>query len=113
MRWKIATAILGVLFVATNGSLLYALIDRGVTLSYRDAVIYELGNKLKATSELCNLAVRGKSKTEAIKLLKQMFPGEKPFEKDGAVNTTWLSLKLGPKGMVEEVVFDETVLEWE
>jgi hypothetical protein len=112
MRWKIVAAVLAVLLVASNGYHVYHSFDCGLTLSYRDQVLYELANQLKATATLANVVVKGKTEVEALGMLKRLFPGEEPFVKEGAINTTWLSLKLGRENVVEAVQIDETASHW-
>lgn len=108
MSWKIAALVL----VATNGWLAYCCLDQGVTLVYRDQVLYELANKLKATTAIADLSVQGKPKAEAVGLLKRIFPGEEPFIKEGEINTTWLSIKLASGETVQGLQVDETVSHW-
>lgn len=112
MRWKIATAVLATLLVATNAWLAYHLFDSAVTLAYRDQVLYEFANKVKATTTLANLVVKGKPESETIGLLKQLFPNEKPFVKEGTITSGWLSIKLGPGSVAQELEVDETVSHW-
>ena len=92
--WKTATLVLGALLVVTNAWWLYVFVDRAVTQSYRDQVLYEQNNRVLALSALADELVKGMGRDEAMALLQKTQPGETPYEKDGALNTTWVSLLL-------------------
>lgn len=112
MRWKIASAVLAMLLVATNAWHTYHFLDQAVTLAHRDQVLHEFANKVKATTTLASLVVKGKPEAEAIGLLKQLFPSEKHFVKEGTINSSWLSIKLGPGRVAQELEVDETITYW-
>ena len=103
---KPITVVLAALLVATNGAWLYRAFDHGVTESYRRQVQYENANRLVAASTLAAESVRGRSKAEVEALLSRLFPTEPPFEKEGALQTIWISLPLNPDGTVRGVAID-------
>ena len=92
--WKTATAVLGALLVVTNAWWLYVVIDRAVTQSHQDQVFYEQSNRVLALAALVDEFVKGMGRDEAMALLQKSQPEETPYEKDGALNTTWVSLRL-------------------
>jgi hypothetical protein len=61
----------------------------------------ERENQLKALTRLSNHFVNRMPKGELTKILKQLFPETEPFEKDGYLNTLWLSYKVNSKGKIE------------
>ena len=95
--------LLAALLVATNGAWMYRAFDKAVTDSYQRHERYESANRLIAASTLASESVRGKSKTEVEGLLRKLFPSEQPFEKEGVLQTLWLSLPLNPDGSVRGV----------
>jgi len=101
--WKTATAVLGALLVVTNAWWIYAAIDRAVTQSYQDQVLYEQNNRVLALSALADQLVKGMGRDEAMALLQKSQPTETPYEKDGALNTSWVSLLL-EEGKVARVL---------
>ncbi|MBI4997695.1 MAG: hypothetical protein HZC22_12535 [Rhodocyclales bacterium] len=100
------------LLVGSNIWWLYQTIDQAVTLSYRDQVLYEATNRVSALTTIANETLRGKSKADADAMLRRLFPDETHFEKDGALNTSWLSLNISPDGKVVGVNQDETMQHW-
>jgi hypothetical protein len=72
-----------------------------VTEKYREQEEYEKENRLKALTKLNNHFVNGMRKEELAKLLKLLFPETEPFEKEGNLNTLWLSYKVKNNGKIE------------
>jgi len=103
---KPITALLTALLVATNGAWLYRAFDQGVTESYRLQERYENANRLVVASTLATESVRGRPKTEVNAMLRKLFPAEQPFEKEGSLQTTWISLPLNSDGTVLGVAID-------
>ncbi len=103
---KFTIAIRVALLLASNAFWLYREIDQGVTRSYQNQERFEVASRQVAASVVASEAVRGKPKREAEALLKQLFPGEQIFEKDGALHTAWLTLPLTPQGQVSGVAAD-------
>jgi hypothetical protein len=99
-KW-IAVA-LGLLLLITNGFWLYAAIDLAVTEKYRQQGEYEAENRIKAIEGLCNKLVSGMPKPEAVTLLNSLSPDFEVYEKEGHLNTIWLSLKIDEHGNVAE-----------
>ena len=99
-KW-IAVA-LGLLLLITNGFWLYAAIDLAVTEKYRQQGEYEAENRIKALEGLCNKLVSGMPKPEAVTLLNSLSPDFEVYEKEGHLNTIWLSLKIDEHGNVAE-----------
>ncbi len=79
---------------------------------YQEQIIYELANRVTTTAKLADVCIRGKPESEAMALLKRVFPQENPFVKEGAIHTTWVSLRLSGAKRVEEVEVDELTAEW-
>ena len=112
MRWKIISALLLVLLVASNLWRFDSVIDKGVTLAYRDQMLFELANQVKTASKICDLAVNGKSETEVVVFMKHHFPGEEPFVKEDGVHMPWLSVALDEQGKASSCMLDELVEHW-
>ena len=112
MSWKLISGILFALLVMSNAWFLYGGIDKGVTDAYREHVLYELANQVKASSRICDLFVDGKSQAEIVAVLKDQFPDEEPFVKVGAVNVAWLSISLGADGNAQSCILEESTEEW-
>lgn len=91
---------LGVLLIATNGFWVYSAIDLAVTEKYRQQEEYEGNNRLHAFEQLCSKLVGGMKKSEAIKLLNEISPDFEAYEKEGKLNTIWLSFKIDEQGNV-------------
>ena len=91
---------LGVLLIATNGYWVYSAIDLAVTEKYRQQEEYEGNNRLDAFEKLCSKLVGGMKKSEAIKLLNEISPDFEAYEKEGKLNTIWLSFKIDEQGNV-------------
>ena len=104
---KILPSLLGVILVASNAWWIYRAIDQGITNSYAQQETYKVANRAVALSAITTEAVKDKSKLEAVALLKKLFPGQEPFEKDGAVHIYWISLPLSSEGRVLGVELDE------
>ncbi len=92
---------LGVLLLLTNGFWVYSAIDLAATEKYRQQEEYENRNRIKALTKLNGHFVKGMSKEKLTAILKEQFPDSEPFEKEGALNTLWLSFKLNKEGKVK------------
>lgn len=97
---KWVAIILGVLLIATNGSWLYSAIDLAATEKYRQLEEYEADHRLEALEKLCSKLVSGMKKEDALKLLNEISPDFAAYEKEGHLNTTWLSFKVDKQGNV-------------
>jgi hypothetical protein len=98
-----STWFLLILWCCTNGLWAYQHVDRAITDSYRDQTAYEARHHIEALSRLGTLALRGTPQADALSLLQQASPELTPYEKDGALRTTWLALHIGSDGRVVEV----------
>ena len=76
------------------------MIDDAVTESYRQQEIYEARNQIEVLNNLCSKMVAGMSKSEAIDLLNELSPDFKAYEKEGKLNTIWLSFEISEEGIV-------------
>jgi hypothetical protein len=94
---------LAVLLVGSNAWWLYHSMDLGVTIAYRDQVLYEAANTNVALSKLSSHLLAGRTKQEATVLLRTVFPSEQPYEKEGAIHVTWLTLELNSDGAVSRI----------
>ena len=103
---KPITVLLTALLVATNGAWLYRAFDHGISESYRLQERFENANRLVVASTLAAESVRGRPKTEVEALLRKLFPTDQPFEKEGSLQTIWISLPLNPDGTVGGVAID-------
>jgi hypothetical protein len=109
---KALIAALAVLLIGTNAWWLYHAVDHGVTLAYRDQMLYEMANRASALSEISSHFLKGKTRAEAAALLQGLFPADQPYEKEGALHTTWLSLQLGANGTVVGIEKNATLEHW-
>ena len=91
---------LGVLLIATNGFWLYSAIDLAVTEKYRQQEQYEAKSRLETLEKLCSKLVSGMKKADAIKLLNEVSPDSEAYEKEGHLNTIWLSFRVDEQGNV-------------
>jgi hypothetical protein len=91
---------LGGLLLLTNGFWLYSAIDLAVTEKYRQQVEYESTKRIEALEELCNKLVGGMQKHDAVRLLNDLSPEFEAYEKEGRLNTIWLSFKINKRGNV-------------
>jgi hypothetical protein len=98
-KWIIT--ILSALLIGTNGFWLYSFVDRMVTEKYRQQEEYERETRLKALTKLNNHFVNGMRKEELAKILKHLFPETEPFEKEGNLNSLWLSFKVNGNGKID------------
>ncbi len=98
VKW--IAVVLGCLLLLTNGFWLYSAIDLAVTEKYRQQGEYEAENRIKALESLCNKLVSGMPKPEAETLLNSLSPDFEVYEKEGRLNTIWLSFKLDESGHV-------------
>lgn len=98
-KWIIT--LLSVLLIGTNGFWLYSSVDRMVTEKYRQQEEYERENRLIALTKLNNHFVSGMRKEELAKILKLLFPETELFEKEGYLNTLWLSYKIKDNGRID------------
>ena len=98
VKW--IAVVLGCLLLFTNGFWFYSAIDSAVTEKYRQQEEYRAESKIKVLESLCNKLVSGITKPGAEKLLNSLSPDFKVFEKEGRLNTVWLSLKLDETGHV-------------
>ena len=110
LKW--VTVLLGLLLIGSNAWWLYVTIDQAITQSYREQVLYEYANRVIALSEVSARCLRGRTEAEVTSLLKDTFPSEEPFTKDGAVNTLWLSFRLDDENRVSGIDHDELVVDW-
>ncbi len=94
--------VLGLLLLLTNGFWLYSFIDLAVTEKYREQEEYEAENRIQALENLCNKLVSGMEKAEAVKLLNELSPDFEVYEKEGRLNTIWLSFKVNEQGNIIE-----------
>ncbi len=97
---KWVAIVLGILLLLTNGFWLYSAIDLAVTEKYRQQEEYESKNRIKTLEKLCNKLVSGMPKPEAIKLLNDLSPDFESYEKEGHLNTLWLSFEINEQGNV-------------
>jgi hypothetical protein len=104
---KLVALILGLLLITTNGWWFYQSIDRGITAMYQGMESYQDANRIVALSTLATEFTRGIPKSEAKAVLQKLFPESEAYEKDGMLNTTWISLSLAPDGRVLGVELEE------
>jgi hypothetical protein len=92
--WKWTSAILLVLLIGTNGWWLYQAIDLVVTEKYRQQEEYEADRTISALKAVTTELIRGSSKQQLLDTLGRALPEEEPFEKEGAINVTFLSFPI-------------------
>lgn len=91
---------LAVLLLVSNAFWLYRSIDIAVTNAYREQESYELRNTVAALSGLASNLMQGMKKADAIPVLQKLSATEEPYEKDGSLHTTWLTIALSSDGKV-------------
>ncbi len=92
--WKWTTALLLILLIGSNGWWLYQAIDLAVTEKYRQQEEYEADRTISALKAVTTELVRGSSKQHLLETLGRALPDEEPFEKEGAINVTFLSFQI-------------------
>ena len=112
MKRNVAIVLLGILLLASNAYHVYWGVDQGITLSYREQVLYELSNRLLATSRLCDQFIKNKTKAEIEKAVKKSFPNETMWVKEGMLNTAWINIKMNKAEKMESFFIDETAVAW-
>ena len=98
--FKWIAIVLGVLLLITNGFWFYSAVDLASSEKYRQQEEYEAKHKTEALKNLCSKLVSGMQKNAAIKLLNEISPEFKAYEKEGRINTIWVSLKIDEQGKV-------------
>jgi hypothetical protein len=93
--------LLGVLLILTNVFWGYMTMDAAVTEKYRQQEEYEIKNKLEAQAKLNHYFVNGMPKEKLKEILVSLFPDFEPFEKEGMLNTMWLSFKIDDSGKID------------
>lgn len=101
--WKWTSAALLILLLGTNGWWLYQAIDSLVTEKYRQQVEYEADSTITALKAVTTELVRGSSKQHLIEVLGRSLPDAEPFEKEGAINITFLSFPIADDGSIAGV----------
>ncbi len=101
--WKWTSAILLVLLIGSNAWWLYQAIDLAVTEKYRKQVEYEADRTISALKSVTSELVRGMSKDELSRVLQRAMPDSEPFEKEGAVNVTFLSFQITDDDLISGV----------
>ncbi len=94
--------IFGLLLLLTNGFWLYAAIDLAVTEKYAQQKDYETKNRIEALQALCSKLVGGMSRTSAVDLLNELSPDFEVYEKEGRLNTIWLSFEINEQGSIND-----------
>ncbi|SDK66287.1 hypothetical protein [Microbulbifer yueqingensis] len=97
-KWIIAA--LTALLLVTNGFWLYTIVDQANAGKYRQQERYEAKHRIAVLEKACSRLFGGMTREEASRLLGELAPGDEPFEKEGHLNTTWLSLELDRNGHV-------------
>lgn len=103
---KLLMVALVALLLASNAFWLHREIDQRVIWAYQGQERYESANREIAAAVMASDSVRDKPKEEIEVQLKQLFPNDQVFEKDGALHTTWLTLPLTSQGRVSGVAAD-------
>jgi len=92
--------ILGMLLIGTNVFWLYSAIDFAVTEKYQQQEEYEAKHRIEALEKLCSKLVGGMKNADAVNLLNEISPDFEAYEKEGHLNTIWLSFKVNEQGNV-------------
>jgi len=101
--WRWISLLLVLVLLASNGYWLYLALDWGSAEKYRQLMAYERENQVEALKRLSDHFVQGSSKADLYETLAVVFPEEELFEKEGAVNCTWLSFPFTPEGLVDGI----------
>lgn len=99
---KYATFALAALLLASNGAWLYLTADQASVHKYRQQELYEGQQRVDVLMRVCDRLFGDMARPEAIRLLEELTPGEQVYEKEGHLNTTWLSLRLDESGRVQD-----------
>ncbi len=101
--WKWTSAILLVLLIGTNGWWLYQATDLAITEKCRQQEEYEADRTIAALTAVTSDLVRGSSKQQLLDILDRALPEKEPFEKEGAINVTFLSFPIADDDSVAGV----------
>ena len=99
---KTAIVILSALLLTSNAFWLYQVIDRGVTLSYRDQQTYELEETRKQLMATFPEVARHATKEEIIAAASK-HTDQEVFEKEGCTWVGWLGFKFDENGKLKSV----------
>lgn len=94
--------ILGVLLIVSNLYWLYAILDHGVTLTYRNQELYEYKETQKQLLSMLPEVARNRSKEDIIEIAQKHSSSE-PFEKEGCTWVGWLGFKFTENSELENV----------
>lgn len=100
-RW--VAVFLGVLLIVSNLGWFWLVLDMAVTKKYTQIEDYELRARAEVLEKVCDRYVSGLPRAEAWQLLEEVVPGYEVYEKEGRLNTIWLSFTLTPQGHVAKV----------
>lgn len=101
--WKIATFVLTIALIGSNGCWFLTAIDAGVTNKYQRQMMYERTGMLKQLISVIPDLSSGKSKKEIVAIVKRRTDLE-PFDKEGAVWVGWIGLKFDEKDTLVNVL---------
>jgi hypothetical protein len=93
LKW--IAIVLAILLIGSNGFWLYAAVDLMVTEKYRQQEEYERRHQIEALVRLTDRLVQGMDKDRLRIILEDQFPDYKPFEKEGYLNSLWISFEIG------------------
>ncbi|WP_160154173.1 hypothetical protein [Microbulbifer sp. ALW1] len=99
---KKIVVILGVLLIVSNLYWLYALMDNGITLTYRDQELHEYKETQKQLMSMLTDVAKNRSEEEIIEIAKK-YTSSEPFEKEGCTWVGWLGFKFAENSELEGV----------
>ena len=88
-------------------ALIYHAVDVGVTHTHQEQRRGELEHQRRILLRLCSVAVQGREQDALRALLRDNFPEEEPYVKEGAYHITGLSIALDERGRAERCELPE------
>ena len=102
MKTHVAYSVVIVLLLGVCAYLLYACIDTGVTLMYRDQQVYQLEGTRKQLMASLPVLLQAIDKTTIVREMEKIAEDE-AMEKDGCTWVGWVGLKFTPEGRLLHV----------
>jgi hypothetical protein len=101
--WKWISGLLIIVLLISNGGWIYATLEWASLEKYRQQESRQRISTIKNLTAVLSVHVVGKDKEELEAALQRSLPGITPFEKEGAVHTTFISFPINDEGIVESV----------
>ena len=103
IRWRAAFGLLAVTSLLAMGTLVYAVVDQGVTLTYHEDSFRQTEQSLAILRELTPALRRGDTRADVLSLLRQAHPDALISATDSTVGIEDLVFRFGADGRLAAV----------